>query len=104
MKSSRRSFLITSLGVATTVALSSRQALAGAPKVSESDPTAQALGYKADATKVDKAKYAKYAAGEDCGNCQFFQGKPTDAFAPCPMFGGKQVSSKGWCSAYSKKA
>jgi len=103
MKSSRRSFLITSIGVASSLALS-REAFADAPKVSESDPTAQALGYKNDASQVDKAKFAKYAAGQACGNCQFFQGKPTDAFGPCPMFGGKQVSSKGWCSAYSKKA
>jgi hypothetical protein len=103
MKSSRRSFLITSIGVATTVALS-RQAFADAPKVSETDPAAVALGYKADATKVDKAKFAKYAAGQSCSNCSFYQGKPADAFAPCPMFSGKQVSGKGWCSAYNKKA
>ncbi|CAM2191201.1 high-potential iron-sulfur protein [Paraburkholderia sp. A1RI_3L] len=103
MKSSRRTFLITSIGVASSLALS-RQAFADAPKVSESDPTAVALGYKNDAAQVDKAKYAKYAAGQQCNNCQFFQGKPTDAWAPCPMFGGKQVSGKGWCSAYTKKA
>ncbi|MEM5327374.1 high-potential iron-sulfur protein [Paraburkholderia sp. JHI2823] len=103
MQSSRRSFLITSIGVASTLALS-RQAFADAPKVAESDPTAQALGYKLDATQVDKAKFAKYAAGQDCSNCSFYQGKATDAFAPCPMFGGKQVAGKGWCSAYNKKA
>lgn len=103
MKSSRRTFLITSLGAASALALS-RQALADAPRVTESDPTAQALGYKEDATKVDKAKYAKYKAGEQCANCSFFQGKATDAYAPCPMFGGKQVNGKGWCSAYNKKA
>ena len=103
MKSSRRTFLITSIGVASSLALS-RQAFADAPKVSESDPTAQALGYKSNAAQVDKAKYAKYAAGQDCANCSFFQGKPTDAFAPCSIFGGKQVSAKGWCSAYNKKA
>ncbi|GAB7526920.1 high-potential iron-sulfur protein [Paraburkholderia sp. 2C] len=103
MKSSRRTFLITSIGAVSALALS-REALADAPKVAESDPTAQALGYKADASQVDKAKYAKYAAGEDCGNCSFYQGKPTDAFAPCPMFAGKQVAAKGWCSAYNKKA
>ena len=103
MNNSRRTFLITSIGVASTIALSSRQAFADAPKVSESDPTAQALGYKEDASKVDKAKYAKYAAGQDCGNCSFYQGKATDAYAGCPMFAGKQVASKGWCSAYNKK-
>ncbi|WP_207002041.1 high-potential iron-sulfur protein [Trinickia mobilis] len=104
MKSSRRTFLITSIGVASTLALSRQAAFADAPKVAESDPTAQGLGYKQDATQVDKAKYAKYAAGQDCGTCSFFQGKPTDAWAPCSIFGGKQVSSKGWCSAYNKKA
>ncbi|PMS22455.1 High potential iron-sulfur protein [Trinickia dabaoshanensis] len=104
MKTSRRTFLITSLGAVSALALASREALADAPHVAETDPTAVALGYKMDATKVDKAKYPKYAAGETCSNCQFFQGKPADAFAPCPMFGGKQVDGKGWCSAYSKKA
>ena len=102
-KTSRRTFLITSIGLASSLALS-RQAFADAPKVSEADPTAQALGYKVDATKVDKAKFPKYAAGETCSNCNFFQGKATDPFAPCPMFGGKEVAGKGWCSAYSKKA
>jgi hypothetical protein len=103
MKSSRRTFLITSLGVASSLALS-RQAFADAPKVSESDPTAQALGYKTDASKVDKAKFTKYAAGQDCGNCSFYQGKSGDAYAGCPMFAGKQVAATGWCSAYNKKA
>lgn len=103
MKTTRRTFLISSLGVASTLALS-RHAFADAPKVAESDPTAQALGYKEDAAKVDKAKFSKYAAGEACGNCSFYQGKATDAYAPCPMFAGKQVAAKGWCSAYNKKA
>jgi hypothetical protein len=103
MKSSRRTFLITSLGAASALALS-RQAFADAPHVPESDPTAQALGYKEDATKVDKAKYAKYQAGEMCSNCQLFQGKAGDAYGPCALFGGKQVNAKGWCSGYTKKA
>ena len=104
MKSSRRTFLITSIGVASTLALSRQAFAAEAAKVAETDPTAVALGYKHDATKVDKAKYAKYAAGQDCSNCSFYQGKATDPWAPCPMFGGKQVAGKGWCSAYNKKA
>ncbi|CAH2777049.1 MAG: FIG00453798: hypothetical protein [uncultured Paraburkholderia sp.] len=103
MKASRRTFLISIIGVASSFALS-RQAFADAPKVAESDPTAQALGYKEDASKVDKAKFAKYAPGQDCGNCSFYQGKAGDAYAPCPMFAGKQVAAKGWCSAYNKKA
>ncbi|MFX1766374.1 high-potential iron-sulfur protein [Paraburkholderia sp. A1RI-2L] len=103
MRTSRRTFMITTAGVATGLALS-RLAFADAAKVSEVDSTALALGYKIDATKVDKTKYAKYGAGQACSNCTFYQGKSIDAFAPCPMFGGKQVAGKGWCSAYSKKA
>jgi hypothetical protein len=33
-----------------------------------------------------------------------FQGKAGAAAGGCPLFAGKQVSSKGWCSAYAKKA
>ncbi|WJF90190.1 high-potential iron-sulfur protein [Paraburkholderia bonniea] len=106
MKTSRRTFLFASLSAVSTLAVT-RQALAApaAPaKAAETDPTAVALGYVADAAKVDKKKYAKYAAGQDCGNCSFYQGKASDPWAHCPMFGSKQVASKGWCNAYNKRA
>src|SRR3546814_17335425 len=74
MKASRRTFLIAGIGAASSLALT-RQALAAPEKVSESDPTAVALGYKHDAKLVDKAKQTKYVAGEHCGNCQLYQGK-----------------------------
>jgi hypothetical protein len=102
MKSSRRQFMILSAAGACTLALNGKvQAQA---MVSETDPQAAALGYKSDATKVDKAKYPKYAAGQECGNCALFQGKPGAAAGGCSLFAGKQVSAKGWCSAYAKKA
>ncbi len=69
----------------------------------ETDPQATALGYKADATKVDKAKFPKYAAGQVCTNCALFQGAATAAAGGCPLFAGKQVAGKGWCSAWAKK-
>jgi hypothetical protein len=72
--------------------------------VAESDPQATGLGYKADATKVDKTKQPKYAAGQICGNCALFQGAAGAAAGGCPLFAGKQVSAQGWCSAYAKKA
>jgi hypothetical protein len=62
-----------------------------------------ALGYVADASKADTAKFKTYAAGQACGNCALFGGKAGDAAGPCPLFAGKQVSAKGWCSAYAKK-
>jgi hypothetical protein len=72
--------------------------------VAEGDAQAAALGYKADATKVDKTKFPKYAAGQQCGNCALYQGKPGAAAGACPLFAGKQVTAKGWCSAWAKKA
>jgi hypothetical protein len=33
-----------------------------------------------------------------------YQGKPSDATGGCPIFSGKLVNAKGWCSAYVKKA
>ena len=99
---SRRQF-IQIVPVAGAVLLAGREAFAQA-KLEESDPQAKALGYAADATKVDKAKQPKYAAGQLCSNCQLFQGKASDAAGGCPLFAGKQVAAKGWCSAWVKKA
>ncbi|GAB7534238.1 high-potential iron-sulfur protein [Burkholderia sp. 3C] len=102
MKTSRRSFLITSIGTMSALALS-REAFA-APMLSETDPTAVALGYKADASKVDKAKFPKFAAGQDCAACSMYQGKKGSTSAGCIAFPGKDVAAKGWCSAFTKMA
>jgi High potential iron-sulfur protein len=102
MKNSRRQFMILSAASACTLALNGKvQAQA---MVAETDPQAAALGYKANATSVDKAKYAKYVAGQECDNCALFQGKVGAAAGGCALFAGKQVAGKGWCSAYAKKA
>ena len=98
----RREFL--RIVVAGTAVAGALKAQAQAAQLSESDPVATALGYKADATKVDKSKFPKYAAGQDCATCQLYQGKPTDASAPCPTFGNKIVAGKGWCNAWVKRA
>ena len=72
--------------------------------VDEKEPTAVALGYVANATKADTAKYKTYAAGQHCGACQLFQGQVNAAIGPCALFAGKQVNSQGWCSGFVKKA
>jgi hypothetical protein len=95
--------MVLAASLASSVALSSK-ASADTPAVSETDPTAQSLGDKADATHVDKVKYSKYQPGQACATCQLYQGKPGDPAGPCPIFAGKQVEAKGWCSAYVKKA
>jgi len=100
----RRQFVITLLPATAAMLALSRAAHAQAPHLEETDPTAVALGYKNDATKVDAKKFPTHAAGNVCSGCSLFQGKPTDAWAPCAIFAGKQVNAKGWCSAWAKKA
>ena len=102
MKTSRRQFLLLSAGVGSSLALS-RVAFAATPAnaVNESDPQAQAVGYVADASKVDKAKFPNFASDQSCASCSLFQGKASDAYGGCTLFGDKQVASRGWCSAYS---
>ncbi len=105
MKSSRRIFMMQAAGVAAGVAGASKvMAQAALPKLEESDPQAKALSYIHDATKVDKTKFPKHAATDNCVSCQLFAGKAADAWGACPLFAGKQVAAKGWCSAWVKKA
>lgn len=103
----RRRFFVgagTAIGAAALAGVLPRRARAeDLPHLSPTDPTAQTLGYVEDATKADKAKFPTYAAGNACNNCNFFQGG-TAAWGPCPLFPGKAVNAKGWCSAYAKKA
>ena len=96
----RRVFLMTLAASGTALATSARaQAM-----VDEKDPQAVALGYVADAKRVDTKKFPKYAAGQVCTNCALYQGKATDKAGGCPLFGAKQVAGPGWCSAWAKKA
>jgi len=107
MSVQRRSFLKSGSLALASIAISAgmgRAVHAATPRLDEKDLTAQSLGYKHDATTVDKAKFPKYKSGEICANCQLYQTKAPAAWAPCPIFSGKEVSAKGWCSAYIKKA
>jgi hypothetical protein len=103
MKNPRRVFLASSAAIAAGLSLSGI-AQAQAAKLDESDPQAAALGYVADTTKANQAKYPAHTPAQMCSNCQLFQGKAGDASGPCPIYSGKIVAAKGWCSAYSKKA
>ena len=100
MTTPRRVFLITAAAAGVALTSGARAQAMVDPK----DAQAAALGYVADATKVDAKKYPKYAAGQNCSSCALYQGKPADAAGNCPLFAGKQVAAKGWCSAWAKKA
>ncbi len=100
---SRRRFLKVAAGTtAAAVVIGSLPRFARAaelPPVSESDPTAKALGYVEDAKKTTNAKYK---AGDDCTNCQFYSGGPAGR-GPCQLFPGKSVNAKGWCVSHTPK-
>lgn len=101
---SRRRFLKIAAGTAAAAAvigtLPRIARAADLPHVSESDPTAKALGYVEDASTT---KDPKHKAGANCSNCQFYSGGPT-GFGPCQLFPGKAVSAKGWCVSHAAKA
>jgi formylmethanofuran:tetrahydromethanopterin formyltransferase len=96
----RRVFLMTLAASGAALATGAQaQAL-----VDEKDGQATALGYVADAGRVDVKKYPKFAAGQNCASCALYQGKAADKAGGCPLFGAKQVAGAGWCSAWAKKA
>lgn len=72
--------------------------------LSETDAQAVALGYVADAKRVDIKKYPKFMASQNCANCALYQGKAVDKAAGCPLYQGKLVAGPAWCSAWAKRA
>lgn len=103
----RRTFIIHgAVGSASAAIglLAANQATAQITPVAETDSQAVALSYKINPAKVDKTKYPKYAAGQNCKSCQLYQGKADDKMGGCPLFAGKQVAASAWCSAWIKKA
>ena len=71
--------------------------------VLEASEQAQALGYKADSTKVDAKKHPNYAANQSCGGCVLYQGKAGENSGGCAVFGNNLVAGKGWCGAWTKR-
>ncbi|MGD0492301.1 MAG: high-potential iron-sulfur protein [Steroidobacteraceae bacterium] len=103
MSLSRRTFIENGAILFAVAGISPVAVSAAAPMLSESDPTAAGLGYKSNASTVDKAKFPQYAAGQSCSTCALYQGAAGASSGPCPLFPGKTVASTGWCSSYTKK-
>jgi hypothetical protein len=75
--------------------------------VPESDPTAKALGYVADATKAERPKKGE-TEGKDqkCSNCQFYAPGPAingHEAGKCLMIPAGLVHAEGWCKSWLKK-
>lgn len=89
---------------------SSPATAAPANALSESDPVAAPLKYKADANQAGPMRTNKTAF---CHNCAKFNKcsaadkacKPEKKganYAPCELFAGKTVSKDGWCLVWMK--
>lgn len=69
---------------------------AAAELLSETDPAALKLRYKADATKAPERQDPKAF----CDNCAYYTGKDGGASGACAALGERPVAAKGWCTAW----
>lgn len=106
-KISRRSIVKSGIiagALLPVVGLGSRNAAAAAlPPLDPNDPTAKALGFVNDATKVDSKTHPTFKPGQKCSTCAQFQGNAGDATAACTIFAGKSVPGGGWCQVWVQK-
>jgi hypothetical protein len=106
-KISRRSIVKSGLiagAILPVAGLVSRSAEAAAlPPLDPNDPTAKALGFVNDASKVDTKAYPTFKPAQKCSTCAQYQGKPGDATAACTIFAGKSVPQGGWCQVWAQK-
>jgi hypothetical protein len=103
-ESRRRVLLLAAAGVsALAVKAVFRPSEAASPTpLSPSDPSAQALGYVADASTVDPKTSPQFKTGSRCGNCVQFGAQGSDS-GTCNLFPGKLVATKGWCRVWAAK-
>jgi hypothetical protein len=83
--------------------ISGNAAAAALPPLDPNDPTAKALGFVNDATKIDSKTHPTFKAGQKCSTCAQFQGQASDATAACTIFAGKSVPGGGWCQVWAQK-
>lgn len=74
------------------------------PHLSPDDPTAKALGYTNDASKIDPKKETAFKAGSHCATCALYTAPTSGDWGACGAFAGKAVNQGGWCRAYAAKA
>lgn len=71
--------------------------------LSEDDPGAKGVAYRADAAQVDPARNPLFKPGQQCANCSLYAGEPGQPQGGCGLFYGKEVSARGWCNAWDRR-
>ncbi|TGK88292.1 high-potential iron-sulfur protein [Leptospira bourretii] len=78
----------------------------GMHPVSESDPTAKALGFHQDAKQTDFILYPERkepgSKNQFCKHCAQFT-KINESWGKCNIISSGVVSTEGWCSAWSQR-
>ena len=95
--------LATAAGTLVAAATARAADAKAVPHLAANDPTAVALAYFEDGSKVDAKQFATYKPEQRCSNCLQLQGNAGDAWRPCNLFPGKLVNANGWCKVYVKK-
>lgn len=93
--------LMAAAPLAAQQAFAQAKAPAAKPKLPVDNPQAKALAYTESAKGVT---HKAFKAGSDCSNCMLYTGAAGQAYGPCKLFPQHTVASKGWCSAWAKKA
>jgi hypothetical protein len=104
VKFDRRQILKGALLAATgaTVLQPTRSDAAELVPLTESDPTAKALGYHANAKTVDVKAFPTFKPSQSCSNCVQLQPGTGNARG-CNLFAGKSVNVGGWCKVWVQK-
>jgi hypothetical protein len=106
MAHNRRQFLATLAVAAAAGTVAARSGSLSAqdplPLLSEDDPTAKALGYVDDLSKVPAGE-PLLKPGANCANCLHYKAEQTAPVAPCALFPGKSVPANAWCKAWAAR-
>ena len=104
-KLSRREFVKASTATIATIPLLSilGQRAWSAERISESHPTAVALGYVHDGEKVDASQNPTFKADQRCDNCVQYVATG-GGWGTCNIFPGFEVAGPGWCKVWVIKA
>lgn len=116
MNNSRRAFFKKSLMALVALPLLKSNKVAAAvacPQAAPKDKKAAGKLLEADSSTGKRLDYVanaadsknkKHKAGENCGNCNFYQDKKmVENYAPCSMAANRYVAECGWCKSYRAK-
>ena len=104
----RRTFIgnarLGAVGVPVTVLLArTAQADDDFPTLKEDDPTAIAIAYVSDASRVDAKALPMYRPGQDCSNCGLYDGDKGAPKGTCQLVLGQYVLARAWCKSWEAR-